>query len=58
LKRKKLDPKKEYAVYCRSGRRSQKVLEIMKKNKILKVKNLGSLQEALRALNRSCVGCQ
>jgi len=48
----KLDPNKEYAVYCQSGRRSSEAVKIMNSLGFKKVKNLGSLKKALKELNR------
>lgn len=46
----KLDPSKTYRVYCRSGNRSQKAIEVMQKKGFKNLENLGSLEEARERL--------
>lgn len=54
---KKLDPKKEYYLYCRSGARANDALRVFHQHGIHNVKNLGTLQNALRTLHKKCQGC-
>jgi rhodanese-related sulfurtransferase len=54
---KKLDVNKDYAIYCRSGSRAAKAVEVMNRLGFKKVKNLGSLRNALGELNRKCIKC-
>lgn len=46
----KLDRNKLYGLYCRSGNRSGQALKLMKQMGFTQVENLGSLEEARRAL--------
>lgn len=50
----KLDRNKSYKLYCRSGNRSSKALEIMKQLNFKNVENLGSVQQAAEKLKRKC----
>lgn len=52
----KLDKTKIYKLYCRSGNRSGKALDLMKSLGFKNVENLGSLSQAAKKLNRSCEG--
>lgn len=52
----KLDKKQAYKLYCRSGRRSGKALEIMKAAGFSHVENLGGLSEAAAKLKAKCEG--
>jgi len=52
----KLDKKRTYKVYCRSGNRSGKALEIMKKLGFTNVENVGSLEQAKNKLKAECEG--
>lgn len=52
----KLDKIRLIKVYCRSGARSGKAIEIMKTLGFQNMENLGSLQEAAKKLNRPCEG--
>ncbi len=52
----KLDKSKSYKLYCRSGNRSSKALEIMKAQGFKNLENLGSLQEASSKLKQECEG--
>lgn len=52
----KLPRDKEYLVYCRSGNRSRKAIEVMKSLGFTRVKNLGSLEEAAKELKAKCEG--
>jgi rhodanese-related sulfurtransferase len=44
-----LDPKADYVVYCRSGRRSAIAVDLMKENGFTQIDDLGSLQDAADA---------
>jgi rhodanese-related sulfurtransferase len=44
-----LDPKANYVVYCRSGRRSAIAVDLMKENGFTQIDDLGSLQDAADA---------
>jgi rhodanese-related sulfurtransferase len=44
-----LDPKANYVVYCRSGRRSAIAVDLMKENGFTQIADLGSLQDAADA---------
>ena len=44
-----LDPKANYVVYCRSGRRSAIAVDLMKENGFTQIVDLGSLQDAADA---------
>lgn len=46
----KLDKNKLYGLYCRSGNRSGQALKVMKQMGFTQVENLGSLEQARRAL--------
>lgn len=46
----KLDPNKNYRVYCRSGNRSQRTIEFMRQKGFKNLENLGSLEEARERL--------
>ena len=48
----KLDKKKTYKVYCRSGNRSGQSVNIMKELGFSNVENLGSLQQAMMTLDK------
>lgn len=52
----KLDKNKSYKLYCRSGNRSGKALEIMKAQGFSNLENLGSLQQASKKTKISCEG--
>lgn len=52
----KLDKTKSYKIYCRSGNRSAKAIEIMKAQGFKNFENLGSLHEASTKLKASCEG--
>jgi rhodanese-related sulfurtransferase len=52
----KLDKNKTYKLYCRSGNRSGKALDIMKSKGFLHVENLGGLKDAIEKLNSTCEG--
>lgn len=52
----KLDKNKSYKLYCRSGNRSGKALEIMKAQGFKDLENLGSLQQAAKKTKISCDG--
>lgn len=52
----KLDRNKSYKLYCRSGNRSGKALEIMKSQGFKNLENLGSLQQALKKTKIPCEG--
>lgn len=52
----KLDKNKTYKLYCRSGNRSNKALELMTNMGFKNIENLGSLQQASKTLKRSCNG--
>ena len=52
----KLDPTAEYLLYCRSGARSTKAVNLMTKNGFKNVKSIGSLGEAAKKLNLPCAG--
>lgn len=55
----KYDREKTYKLYCRSGNRSSKAIQIMKDLGFKSLENLGSLQEAAKKLDRNCepAGC-
>jgi rhodanese-related sulfurtransferase len=50
-----LDPKADYVVYCRSGRRSAIAVDLMKENGFAQIANLGSLQDAADATGLTIV---
>ena len=52
----RLDKKAAYKLYCRSGKRSGKALEVMRAKGFTSLENLGSLQEALAKLKADCEG--
>lgn len=52
----KLDKSKTYKLYCRSGNRSGKALELMKNLGFSNLENLGSLKDAAKKLQRACDG--
>lgn len=52
----KLSRDTEYLIYCRSGNRSAKAIDMMKALGFSRLKNLGSLQEASKTLNKACQG--
>jgi rhodanese-related sulfurtransferase len=52
----KLDRNKIYKLYCRSGNRSGKALEIMKAKGFQQVENLGGLKDAVEKLHVVCEG--
>lgn len=47
-----LDKSKSYKLYCRSGNRSGRAVQMMKDQGFSKVENLGGLQQAARRLHR------
>lgn len=51
-----LDKTKNYKLYCRSGNRSGKALEIMRAKGFKNLENLGGLSEAIEKLNAECEG--
>lgn len=51
-----LDKSKSYKVYCRSGNRSGKAIDIMKGHGFKNLENLGSLSEALEKTKLPCEG--
>ena len=50
----KLDKSASYKVYCRSGNRSGRAMELMKTLGFQDVENLGSVDEAAQKLARDC----
>ena len=54
----KLDKSKNYKLYCRSGNRSGRALDIMKTAGFKNVENLGSLKQATEKLKQTCEGKQ
>lgn len=52
----RLDTRKTYAVYCRSGGRARRAAQIMRKRG-LNVIELGGFQEALEKTQLPCEGC-
>lgn len=50
----KLDKTASYKVYCRSGNRSGRAMELMKTLGFKDVENLGSVDEAAQKLSRAC----
>jgi phage shock protein E len=50
-----LDPKANYVVYCRSGRRSAIAVDLMKENGFTQIDDLGSLQDAADATGLTIV---
>jgi rhodanese-related sulfurtransferase len=52
----KLDKNKTYKLYCRSGNRSGKAMEIMKGLGFRDLENLGSVKEASDKLKLACEG--
>jgi rhodanese-related sulfurtransferase len=50
----KLDRNACYKVYCRSGNRSGRAMELMKSLGFKDVENLGSVSEAAEKLKRDC----
>lgn len=50
-----LDKSKSYKIYCRSGNRSKKAVELMQSLGFKNLENLGSLEEAARTLEKSCL---
>ncbi|NUM60104.1 MAG: rhodanese-like domain-containing protein [Bdellovibrionaceae bacterium] len=50
----KLDKEKDYKVYCRSGNRSSKAVNMMKNIGFKNVENIGSVSQASKNLNLSC----
>jgi rhodanese-related sulfurtransferase len=52
----RLDKSKTYKLYCRSGNRSGKALDLMRTKGFQNLENLGSLSEALKKLNAECEG--
>lgn len=51
-----LDKNRAYKLYCRTGNRSGKAMEIMKSLGFTDLENLGGLQEASQKLNQPCEG--
>lgn len=49
-----LDRKASYKVYCRSGNRSGRAMELMKTLGFQDVENLGSVRDAAETLKREC----
>jgi phage shock protein E len=52
----KLDKSKSYKLYCRSGNRSGKAMDLMISLGFKDVENLGSVEEASKKLNIACEG--
>lgn len=52
----KLDKNRLYKLYCRSGNRSGKAIEVMKKKGFLYLENLGGLKDAVEKLHANCEG--
>lgn len=52
----KLDKTKTYKVYCRSGNRSGKAIDMMKDMGFKDLENLGSVQDASKKLGVACEG--
>lgn len=52
----KLDKSKTYKLYCRSGNRSGKAMEMMKTMGFRDLENLGSVKEASEKLKVACEG--
>jgi rhodanese-related sulfurtransferase len=52
----KLDKSKPYKLYCRSGNRSGKAMELMKGMGFTNLENLGSVKEASDKLKAACEG--
>lgn len=52
----KLDKNKKYKVYCRSGNRSGQAERLMKSMGFKSVDNVGSLQQAAKELDTTCIG--
>jgi rhodanese-related sulfurtransferase len=52
----KLDRTKPYKVYCRSGNRSGRAVDIMKSMGFTDVENAGSVAQAAKKLSRACEG--
>jgi rhodanese-related sulfurtransferase len=52
----KLDKNKPYKLYCRSGNRSGKAMELMKGMGFTNLENLGSVKEAAEKLKIACEG--
>lgn len=50
----KLDKNKTYKLYCRSGNRSGKAMTLMNSIGFNHVENIGSLQDAGKALGKNC----
>jgi rhodanese-related sulfurtransferase len=50
----KLDKNACYKVYCRSGNRSGRAMDLMKSLGFKDVENLGSVSEAAESLQRAC----
>ena len=52
----KLDKTKTYKLYCHSGNRSGKAMDLMKTLGFTNIENLGSLRDASKKLNLTCEG--
>ncbi len=52
----KLDKDKSYKLYCRSGNRSGKTLDLMKTMGFRDLENLGSVKDASEKLKIACAG--
>jgi phage shock protein E len=52
----KLDKSKTYKIYCRSGNRSGKTMEMMKGMGFSDLENLGGVKEASEKLKVACEG--
>jgi rhodanese-related sulfurtransferase len=52
----KLDKSKTYKVYCKSGKRAARALQMMKDLGFKDIENLGGLKEAVKKLNKPCEG--
>lgn len=52
----KLDKTKTYKVYCRSGSRSGRAVQMMKSMGFTDVENIGGLGQAAKKLHRTCEG--
>jgi|GEM_PF-704469 rhodanese-related sulfurtransferase len=53
----KLDREKKYILYCRSGARASRALQLMRNMGFKDVENYGGLSSALSRLNVNCEGC-
>ena len=52
----KLDKNFSYKIFCRSGNRASKAIDVMKEMGFKDVKNIGSVEDAIKITGQSCKG--